>query len=482
MAGVTIFSTSGVTAVALWREVQRGQELLYREGAAMAGSVSSSAARWLGAEGVSPGGREALQDVVDRLVEAAPLERAWVVDRSGQVVACCSPGGKPCTPGVPTELAPAEGPAQALTRLLGQEGIVAGAPVLRDGAVVGGVGVDFKHAEVMGSARHLAWSTAAVAGFWILLGQILTSLVFARITRSLRRMVAAAEALGRDESGLQLPVPADQELAELAVAFNQMSCRLKGRRDENVRLIDSLERRVEEKTREVLRADRLATLGGIAAGFAHELGNALNVIRGYTAVALRELSGEHPNRPDLEAVKRETQRAAALLERFLVFARSRPTNVHPQALEPVVREAVEVVGPAAAEARVEASVEVEPGLPTVNLDAELLRQAFLNLCVNAVQAMQPGGGRLDVRLRRDGEDVAVEFHDSGPGIDAETLEHVFDPFYTTKANGTGLGLAIVRQAAETHGGTVSAESRPGSGAIFRIILPRARAEEAEATA
>ncbi len=482
MAGVTVFATSGVTAVALWRELQRGQELLYREGAAMATSAASSAARWIGGEGVLPGGKEALQDVLVRLIASAPLDRAWVVDGSGQVVACSSPSRQPCTPGVPTEFAPAEGPVQALTRLLGREGMVAGAPVLRDGTLVGAVRVDFKHEEVVGSARRLAWSAAAVAGFWIVLGQILTSIVFAGIARSVKRMVDAAEALGRDERGLQLPVPSDQELADLVVAFNQMSSRLKGRRDENLRLIDSLEHRVEEKTREVLRADRLATLGGIAAGFAHELGNSLNVIRGYAAVALRELPVEHPNRPDLEAVKRETQRAAALLERFLVFARSRTSNVHPQPLEPVVREAVEVVGPAAAQARVEAAVQVEPGLPEVNVDAELLRQAFLNLCVNAVQAMQPGGGRLDVRLRREGENVLVEFQDSGPGIDPETLKHVFEPFFTTKANGTGLGLAIVRQAAETHGGTVSAESRPGAGAIFRVKLPRARAGQMEATA
>jgi signal transduction histidine kinase len=146
----------------------------------------------------------------------------------------------------------------------------------------------------------------------------------------------------------------------------------------------------------------------------------------------------------------------------------------------VLREAVEAVGPAAAQAGVEASVHVDPDVPEVNLDAELLRQAFLNLCVNSIQAMQPGGGRLDVRLGCEGEDAMVEFRDSGPGIAPEALEHVFEPFFTTKADGTGLGLAIVRQAAETHGGTVRAESRPGAGATFRVRLPRAGAGASEA--
>src|SRR5919197_719330 len=363
MAGVTIFSTSGVTAVALWREVQRGQELLYREGAAMAAQVAATASRFMGSEGAAPGARAALEPVLARLVHAAPLERAWIVDRAGRVTACAAPPGKGCPPGAPSLFAPAEGPVQALRRLVEREGIVTGAPVLRDGALVGAVRVDYRHEEVVVSARRIAWSAAAVAAFWILLGQVLSALLYASLTRSVERVVLAAEELAHEERGQQLPVPGDKELADLVVAFNAMSARLKERRDENERLIESLERRVAEKTREVLRADRLATLGGIAAGFAHELGNSLNVIRGYTAVALRELPEDHPNRPDLAAVKRETQRAASLLERFLVFARSKTTNVHRQPLEPVVREAVEGVGPAAAQAKVTTSVRVDPELP-----------------------------------------------------------------------------------------------------------------------
>jgi signal transduction histidine kinase len=123
---------------------------------------------------------------------------------------------------------------------------------------------------------------------------------------------------------------------------------------------------------------------------------------------------------------------------------------------------------------VERTVEIEEGLPLVEADAELLRQAFLNLCVNGIQAMQErGGGTLAVRARRDGDGVVVEVSDTGPGIDDATRPHVFEPFYTTKASGTGLGLAIVRQAAEAHGGAVEVESRPGEGARFRIRLPAA---------
>jgi len=472
VAGITIFATSGVTAVALWKELQRGQELLYREGVTLAGSVAVPASRFLGPEGASPEAADAIGPLLERLVRSGPLARAWVVDRAGQVVSCVGRAGHDeCEGGMPTEFAPAESPVQALDRLLDPEGIVASAPVVRDGRVVGAVRVDFQHDEVVGSARRLAWSAALVAAFWIVLGQVLAAVLLRQVVRSLTRVVEASGALAEGERGLQLPVPQDRELADLVVAFNRMSARLRARRDENERLIRELEARVEEKTREVLRADRLATLGGIAAGFAHELGNSLNVIRGYASVALRELPDRHANRPDLEAVRRETVRAASLLERFLVFARSRTTRARRMPVEPVLREAVEVVGPAAAQAKVQTSLEVGPEVPEVVADGELLRQAFLNLCVNAIQAMQPGGGRLDVRLRRDGQGVAIEFQDTGPGMSPEVRQHVFEPFFTTKASGTGLGLAIVRQAAETHGGAVEVESEPGKGALFRVRLP-----------
>ncbi len=472
IAGVIIFAMSGVTAVALWREVVRGQELLAREGVAIASTAATAGAQWVTGDGLAPGGDRAVSAILARLLATAPLDRAWMVDHHGKVLGCASRTGEACPEGVPpSEFQTADWPVQALGRLLHPEGIVASAPIVRGGEVVGAVRVDFTHEEVIGNARNLAWGAAGVAAFWIALGHILAAVFIRRVTQPLVTLAAAAEHLA-EEQGVQLALPEDQELADLVRAFNHMSARLVERRDENQRLIAELEERVAQKTKEVLRADRLATLGGIAAGFAHEIGNSLNVIRGYAAVASRELPADHPNHADVEAIRREVTRAAALIERFLVFARARSVHPHAQPVEPILREAVEVVGPAAAQAKVERAVEIADGLPDVLADAELLRQAFLNLCVNAIQAMEPrGGGRLLARARRDGAGVVVEVRDSGPGMDAETAAHVFEPFYTTKANGTGLGLAIVRQAAEAHGGSVEVDSAPGEGATFRVRLP-----------
>jgi signal transduction histidine kinase len=428
--------------------------------------------------GLDPGGESALPAILERVMTSAPLDRAWMVDRNGKVLACVSRSGEPCPEGnPPTEFQLTTSPLQAFGRLIEPQGIVASSPILRGGAVVGAVRVDFTHEEVVGTARDLAYSASAVAAVWILVGQILAAVFLRRVTRPLVRLAHAAESLA-EERGVKLDEPEEAELADLVRAFNHMSGRLEERRAENARLIAELEARVAQKTREVLRADRLATLGGIAAGFAHEIGNSLNVIRGYASVAARELPPTaEAVKGDVEAIRREVMRAAGLIERFLVFARARTVHPIAQPVEPILREAVEVIGPAAAQANVEREVEIEPGLPDVVADAELLRQAFLNLCVNAVQAMTDGGGgRLVARARRDGDAVVVEVRDTGPGMPHGVAEHVFDPFFTTKANGTGLGLAIVRQAAEAHGGTVEVESAPGRGAAFRVRLPSAPAE------
>ena len=476
IAGAIFFATTGVTAMALWREVIRGQELLAREGVALASTAAAAASHWIEPDGAVAGASQALPDILERLIKSAPLDRAWVVDRSGMLLGCASRTGESCPEGfLPTEFRSADWALQALKRLVNPEGIIARAPVMHGGELVGAVCVDFSHDEVIGSARDLALGASVVGAVWISLGLMMAAIFIRQVTKPVVDLIEAAGHLA-EERGVQLEEPQDRELRDLVHAFNQMSRRLEERRHENQRLIAELEERVEQKTREVLRADRLATLGGIAAGFAHEIGNSLNVIRGYASVAERELPADHANREDVMAIRRETGRAAAMLERFLVFARARDSQAHPQSIEPILREAVEVVGPAAAQAGVTRLVEIAGPLPLVVVDAGLLRQAFLNLCVNAVHAMAAtGGGTLTAAARVEGEQVVIEVADSGPGLEPEVARRIFEPFFTTKAEGTGLGLSIVRQAVEAHGGTVTLESRPGHGATFRIRLPAARA-------
>ena len=473
VAGVALLSATGVTTVALWREVEQLQEHLSCEGTAVASSIASAAPRWLGPDGPLPGASDALAPVLERALVTTPLLRAWVVDRTGRVAACADRTGRGCPPRAPTAFRTAQGPHDMIYHLMNEVPLEATAPIVRNGEVTGAVRVSYLADSIVADARRLAGGAALIASVWIALGMLFGTVLVRHFTRPLSEVVRAADALSAGDR-IEIQGRTDPELRDLVAAFNRMSTRVRESQGERENLIASLNERVALATKEGLRAERLASLGAIAAGFAHEMGNSLNVIAGFTAVVLREVPAGDVHRTDLEAVRRESARAAALLERFLFFARARSAHRERQPLEPIVRESVEVIGPAAASARVITEVSVEPGLPLVRLDAELLRQAFVNLCLNAVQAME-GGGKLSVRALKEDGGVAVEFQDTGKGIDAAARDHIFEPFFTTKPNGTGLGLAIVRQAAEANGGSVELSSEPGKGALFRVRLPAAEA-------
>jgi two-component system sensor histidine kinase PilS (NtrC family) len=234
-------------------------------------------------------------------------------------------------------------------------------------------------------------------------------------------------------------------------------------------------RRLEEQLRQ---ADRLATAGQLAAGIAHELRNPLAAISG--CVQLLQGEGGQVGRHQrlLDILLRETERLKLTTGQFLDFARPRRMAPRPCRLVPLLEEVISLLEQSPGR-HAETSFTLEAardGDLTVLADPDQLKQIFWNLGLNALDAM-PGGGRLIVRAGtqegREGTWGVVEFADSGGGIPPESLERVFDPFYTTKDRGTGLGLSIARKIAEGCGGSITVENRPGEGATFRVSLPRA---------
>ena len=475
VAAVTLFAATGVTSVALWRGVLQAEQQLSQEASAVASTIAAAAQRWAGPEGLDSGASAALLPLLRRELRDAELLRVSLVGPGGQVELCADVRGGECAslPSIPPER---DSTLEWLRLLVRDQALEAGAPILgRDGAPFGHVRISYRSDRVLREARRLAGGAALIAAVFVTLGLVFATVLLRRITRPLTEVVNAAEKLAEGEK-IEVQVAADRELSELVAAFNRMAARLRERRDEMEQLIASLNERVARAMEEGLRAERLVTVGGIAAGFAHEMGNSLHVIAGFAAVVLRELPPDHPNRTDVEALRREAARASALLERFLFFARARSARRALQPIDSVLREAVEVIGPAAIEARVTTELTIDPDLPELDVDAELLRQAFVNLCVNAVQAMGRGG-QLTVRARRHEGAIAFEFQDTGPGVAPEVRDRIFEPFFTTKETGTGLGLAIVRHAAEAHGGRAEVENTP-QGALFRIVIPVAAAEKA----
>jgi signal transduction histidine kinase len=233
-------------------------------------------------------------------------------------------------------------------------------------------------------------------------------------------------------------------------------------------------------------ADRLASLGELSASIAHEINNPLAVI-GEAAGLLRSRASKTPELPEefaatvastLDAIDRAVERAQRITRSFLRFARSSDSNAREVDMEDLAREVIGLTSETASEAGTEVTL-VKPADPlTLRTDIFQLRQVLLNLMINALQAVSPGG-HVVVWLDGDAEEIRIAVEDDGPGIPQENLERIFEPFFTTKPDGqgTGLGLAVSRGLVEKLGGRIEVESRPGEGCTFRISLERGAAEE-----
>ena len=248
----------------------------------------------------------------------------------------------------------------------------------------------------------------------------------------------------------------------------------------NARLYESLRQsytELQETRAAMVKRERLAALGELSAVLAHEVRNPLGVI--FNAVSsLRRLLPKGDPEILLDILAEESDRLNRLVGELLDFARPRALSRQAEDVARVIQDALEAAGsdPASANAKVRFMAEVEPGLPPVPMDRRQIRQALVNVAVNALQSM-PRGGALRVLARRDGvgtggaPQLRIDLSDDGAGIGPDLLPRIFEPFFTTKAKGTGLGLAVVKRIIEDHEGSVGVESQVGKGTTFTIRLP-----------
>jgi PAS domain S-box-containing protein len=233
---------------------------------------------------------------------------------------------------------------------------------------------------------------------------------------------------------------------------------------------------VRALTDQLIRADRLAAMGELTAGVAHEVRNPLGIIR--ASVQLVEDSGGDQARV-AEAtwvIKQEIDRLDRVIKALLDFGRPSAPTLRRIDIEDVISDVVLFTRQFASQAEVEIETEFSAARPIVMADPDQLKQVFVNLVSNAVQAMDVTGGTILMRVWDDDTFVYVAVADNGPGMSAETLDKVFDPFYSTKDSGTGLGLTIVHRIIDQHGGRITVESVPGEGTTFTVALPAASGE------
>jgi len=230
-------------------------------------------------------------------------------------------------------------------------------------------------------------------------------------------------------------------------------------------------RHLNEAEAAVRRSDRLAALGQLSAGLAHELRNPLGTIRASAEMLSRSVPEDNAVAREVAGfIASEVDRSNSLVTRFLDFARPMQLKLAPADLGEVLDRAVALVERDAPQHRVTVYKNYSPDLAPFPIDAELMERVFYNLLLNAAQASDDGGA-ITLKTRRMDGTAEVAVIDRGPGIDPKIREQIFNPFFTTKSNGVGLGLAIVSKIVDEHGGRMAVESEPGKGSIFRVFLP-----------
>ncbi len=349
------------------------------------------------------------------------------------------------------------------------------------GALVLGFGLPLAARAAIGPRHVVALAVAAA----IAIAVAASALLLRQVGRPVDRLLAAAYALGASAGDLPLlGAPEDvggRGLSGAAVAFERLASALVAERARLAEKVLELERANDAlvRARETLvRAERLATAGRLASGIAHEVGNPLGAITGYVELARDRLGAGEAGRAEaddfMSRVGAEARRIDRIVRDLLDLARPTEALLGAVDLALPIDAALRLARVQGRFKGVDVEVAVAPGLPAVSADERRLAQVFLNLLLNAGDAMN-GSGKVRIAARAEGDGVIIDVRDSGPGIAASDLPRVFEPFFTTKAagQGTGLGLAISQGIVESFGGELAAASEPGGGAVFTVRLRQA---------
>ncbi len=302
------------------------------------------------------------------------------------------------------------------------------------------------------------------------------------IMRPLRTLRHGVRRIARGSFDERLEVFADLEFRELADDFNRMAVRL----DE---LYRDLDEKVRSKSKELVRSERLASVGFLAAGVAHEINNPLNIISGHAELSLKHLrqtgttdEQSRDSADSLEVIREEAFRCKEIVQKLLSLAQAGPDRRESVSLARVVDEVVSMVRGLSQyrDRRVHVDWDKTANPAVVANEAEL-KQVLLNLTINALEAVEPGRGEINIQGRNDDGWVALSVRDNGRGMTPDVLENVFEPFFTTRRgaerHGVGLGLSISHAIIEAHGGRITAASTgPGGGSEFTLFLPSAGAD------
>jgi signal transduction histidine kinase len=427
-----------------------------------------------------------LRDVETRIAELSATGIAYVVDGRGRLLAHGG-GGDEILTAEESRLAgdgaaSGKGSARVVARADGEEWLAAWAPVRRYGW---GTVVAQPARVALRAAERLRFYTVAWAAAGLCLAAALGTLLARRVTLPVQRLSRAAGAIAAGEWGATVDARGNDEIADLGRAFSRMTQELRRRDGEIRELNQDLLRRVDERTAElkaaqdqILRTRRLAAIGSLGAGLAHELNNPMTAVTGYLAILKKQAPPGTQEAEMLARAQEQAGRVARIVEDLRSFAdQERQVPGQRFALARTVDAALSLYEDRLRASGIVLTRKVEEPLPEAQGDPVQIQQVVAHLVENAINAME-SGGKLDVQVGTvDGDALRLRISDTGRGIPATLRERIFDPFFTTKEREgqVGLGLALSHSIVEAHHGRIVVESEEGAGAAFTVLLPAAAA-------
>lgn len=300
------------------------------------------------------------------------------------------------------------------------------------------------------------------------------------LVKPINKLINLASSISEGEFHHPTTMNEKNEIEKLFYSLNCIAERIKEDKKKIEAYILSLEKtnqKLKQAQEEVLRSEKLASLGRLSAGIAHEIGNPLGVIKGYIEILARGYSEGFELKDYCKRIETEIERINRIILELLNYSRISPNNLSEVNLNHVIKEAISLTTLQKPAQKIYLNLKLEDTLPTIKANYHQMVQVMVNLILNAKDAL-PEGGEITISTLSSGENILVKISDTGIGIKEEDLPKIFDPFYTTKdpGKGTGLGLAITHRIIESFGGKINVKSQLGKGTTFTIILPASRGE------
>lgn len=307
----------------------------------------------------------------------------------------------------------------------------------------------------------------------LLIGSAIFSLFLAyRMTKPLERLLFATNSVGKGDFDINISVESNDEIGELATSFNQMAGGLIER-----------EEKLNKANIALVQSEKMSAFGQLSAGIAHEVKNPLAGILGYAQLSKRKLEKDNPLYQNIDVIEKETKRCRDIIDNLMRFARYDKSEYCEVGLNDVVNDAATIVNHQLSLRNVSVEIQLQDNMPLIMGNPNQLQQVFMNLLINAQQAMGKEGGKIHINsLVNSVDKIEISISDDGPGIPDEIKNNIFEPFFTTKkaGEGTGLGLSVSYGIIQDHNGDIMVEDGKNGGTVFRVIFPTLSSSTREA--